>query len=105
MTAEVSSHDVERTVDEGGSHTARTHVLVASILFLVGLATAAVAALQLVLPDLLPAVAATSYGRLAPASRILIVYGWAVPGLIGLSYFALTTITGAGVGRRSLTVP
>ncbi len=104
VTAETSSNDVAHTdTDESGAATARLHLLVASILFVVGILAATFASLQLVLPNVSAGIAEVSYGRLAPVSRILITYGWAIPALLGLSYYALAHVTGNGVKRRTLT--
>ncbi len=101
VTAETSPNDVAHTnSDDSGARTARSHLLIASILFLAGILAATFASLQLVLPNVATGLAVVTYGRMAPASRILITYGWAVPGLLGLGYYALAHITGSGVGRR-----
>ncbi len=102
MTAETVSNEAQRSdADDSGAHTARSHLLVAAILFALGMIATSIAALQLVVPDLASGFAPMSYGRLAPASRALVTYGWAVVGLLGLSYYALTTITGESVKRRA----
>ncbi len=64
----------------------------------------AVAAFQLVVPNLASGSAALSYGRLAPASRTLLTYGWAIIGLLGLTYYALSTVTGEAVRNRALAL-
>jgi len=74
--------------------TARIHVIVAAIFLVVGLIAAIASAAQLLVPDITSGIEYLSYGLIAPASRVLLVEGWALLGLLGLSYFALTTITG-----------
>jgi cytochrome c oxidase cbb3-type subunit I/II len=78
------------------------HIVVAAILLVVGLLATTVSALQLVLPDAVSGIEYLSYGVLAPAARVLLVEGWALLGLLGLSYFALTTITGGPLKRKVL---
>lgn len=103
MTAETASNDVEQS-DPTANVTgiARTHLIAAAILLVLGAVVAAIAALQLVLPDLLSGVAATTYGRLAPAGGLLLEGGWLTLGLLGGSYWALGNITGAGVKRSPI---
>ena len=103
VTAETSSEEHQHTdANKSGSGTARVHIVVAAILLVVGLVATAVSALQLVLPDAVSGIEYLSYGVLAPAARVLLVEGWALLGLLGLSYFALTTITAGPLKRRVL---
>lgn len=82
---------------------ARAHVVVAAVFFVVALIAASVAALQLVAPAISSGVEYLSYGLVAPAAKVLLSSGWALIGLLGLSYFALATITGEPVKRKILT--
>ncbi len=105
VTAETSSDEAQQTdANDSGPGTARLHALVAAILLVVGLIGATVAAFQLVVPDMLAGIEVLTYGRLAPASRVILTNGWAVIGLVGLSYFALTTLTGGPVKRKILAL-
>ena len=100
MTAETASnHPDQASGPPPGTGVTRTHVTVASIFLIVGSLIAAVAALQLVLPDLLAGGAITTYGRLAPAARILLTDGWLTIGLLGCSYLALASVAGSEVRR------
>ncbi|MGI9584428.1 MAG: cbb3-type cytochrome c oxidase subunit II [Acidimicrobiia bacterium] len=92
MTAETSPTNVEQA--DATSGTVRTHLLVATLFLIAGLIGGFVAALQLVIPDLFSDIQAMTYGRIAPASQTFIVYGWAIIGLLGMSYFALARVTG-----------
>lgn len=101
MTAETASNDTEhpapaRKVDG----TSRTHLIVAAVFLVVGVIVATVAALQLVLPDLLAGSALTTHGRLAPTARFLLLEGWLTIGLLGASYWAIERIAGDD-GTRS----
>ena len=103
MTAETSSHEHQNTGTNGdGTSTARVHVVVAAIFLVVGLIVAVESKLQLVVPDIASGIEYLSYGLLAPAARALLTQGWALLGLLGLTYFALTTITGGPVKRKLL---
>ncbi|MEN8238570.1 MAG: cbb3-type cytochrome c oxidase subunit II [Actinomycetota bacterium] len=103
MTAETSSEEQQhRDASSAGATTARLHVVVAAAFLVVGLIAASVSALQLVVPDIASGIEYLSYGLLAPASGVLLTEGWALLGLLGLSYFALTTITGGPVKRKLL---
>ncbi|MCL1593361.1 MAG: cbb3-type cytochrome c oxidase subunit II [Actinomycetia bacterium] len=105
MTAETSPNDVQSAeVEETSTRTARTHLVVAAILLVTGLAGSSLALFQIALPDLASTYAFTSYGRIAPASRLLLTYGWAVIGLLGVSYFALSKITNNPLERSALAL-
>ncbi len=100
MTAETASnHPDQASGSPRGTSVIRTHVTVASIFLILGSVIGAIAALQLVLPDLLSGSAFTTYGRLAPAARILLTDGWLTIGLLGCSYLALSRVTGSDVVR------
>jgi cytochrome c oxidase cbb3-type subunit I/II len=103
VTAETSSQEHKNTdASDNGTATARIHVVVAGIFLVVGLIAGIVSALQLVVPDITSGIEYLSYGLIAPAARVLLVQGWAFLGLLGLSYFALTTITGEPIKRKVL---
>ena len=78
------------------------HVVVAAVFLVVGLIATIAAAVQLVLPDITSGIEYLSYGLISPAARVLLVYGWAFLGLLGLSYFALSTITGEPIKWKIL---
>jgi cbb3-type cytochrome oxidase subunit 1/mono/diheme cytochrome c family protein len=103
VTAETSSDEQRHTEENvGGAPTARLHIVVAAVFLVIGLIAAAEAALQLAVPAIAGGIEFLSYGLLAPASQVLLTQGWAVLGLLGLSYFALTTITRGEVKRKVL---
>jgi len=101
VTAETSSEEQHTDVDETGPSTARRHVAVAAIFLVIGLIATAGASLQLVMPSVASGIEYLSYGLLAPAATVLLTQGWAIVGLLGLSYFALTKITGEPIKRRA----
>jgi cbb3-type cytochrome oxidase subunit 1/mono/diheme cytochrome c family protein len=102
VTAETASNDPDQSeAASEGSGLARVHVVAAAMLLIVGLALATLAALQLVLPELLPANALTTYGRIAPGARVLLD-GWLVLGLLGAGYFAIGRITGHPLRHAAL---
>ena len=103
MTAETSSEEhQDADSSTNGSATAAIHVVVAAVFLVVGLIATLGAALQLVVPDVTSGIEYLSYGLLAPAAEILLREGWALLGLLGLSYFALTSITGEPLKRKML---
>lgn len=105
MTAETASnHPDQATGPPHGAGVTRTHLTVASVFLIVGSLIGAVAALQLVLPDLFSGSAFTTYGRIAPAARILLIDGWLTIGLLGCSYLALSRVTGSEVVRSAFAV-
>lgn len=112
MTADISSNestlpeasDAESGATKSGAGIAGIFVLAAAVLFVVGLAVASLGALQLVVPGLLSGIAFTSYGRLVPAAGILISDGWLPIAGLGLSYWAVGEITGAGIKRRPIAL-
>lgn len=105
MTAETSTDQQEQAPSApAGTGTARIHLVVAAVFLVLGSILAAVAAIQLIVPELLSGLAFTTYGRLAPAARILLSDGWLTIGLLGMSYYALARITGSGVHRRPLAI-
>lgn len=103
MTADISPNETPQSEDvESGTSMAGMYVLVATVLFVVGLALSALASLQLVIPDLLGGIAVASYGRLVQAGRTLVFDGWIPLAGLGLSVWAIGEITGEGVKRRTL---
>jgi cbb3-type cytochrome oxidase subunit 1 len=103
VTAETASnHPDQASSPPRDSGVTRIHVMVASIFLIFGSLIGAVAALQLVLPDLLAGNAFSTYGRLAPAARILLTDGWLTIGLLGCSYIALSRVTGSAVVRSAV---
>jgi len=105
VTAETSSNDVHNPEAEGASTgIARNHLVVAAILFVVAILGIAAAAFQVLFPNLASTYAFTSYGRIAPASRVLLTYGWAAIGLLGISYFAISRITESALQRSALAL-
>lgn len=105
VTAEIESHESElASPPPPGTSIARLHLTVASVFLILGALIGAIAALQLVVPDLLSGIAFTTYGRLAPAARVLLADGWLVLGLLGASYVALARVTGSDVRRRPVAL-
>lgn len=105
VTADTSSHD-DQSLDheDGGGAMARKHLLVAAVLFVLAVLGIAVAAFQVLLPNVSSTYAFTSFGRIAPASQVLLSYGWATIGLLGVSYFAISRVTGSALKRRPLAL-
>ena len=102
MTADSSPSNADRAdMADSGSNPSRIHLIVAAVFLVLGTLLGAIAALQLVVPDLLGGIALTSYGRLAPAAGLLIEGGWITIGLLGAGYWGLAKITG-GVQRSAL---
>jgi len=103
VTADISSNDVAQTeAADNGTAMAGRYLLVAAVLFAAGLVVAALASLQLVLPNVLSGSAYTTYGRLAPAGRILVTNGWLPLAGLGLAFYVVAQITGEQVQRRTL---
>lgn len=87
----------EATRDEHSTHdAARLHLVTAASLSFVGVAALGLAWLQLAAPDLAQGVSFLSYGRLRPAAVHLVVFGGAVPAVLGLASYAAA----ASAGRR-----
>lgn len=103
MTADISSNDTSQPENaESGTALAGTYMVVAAVLFVLGLIITAVASLQLLIPDLLSGLAVTSYGRFVPAGRTLLLDGWVPIAGLGLSLWAIGELTGSGIKRRTL---
>ncbi len=103
MTSETATDTVGAAAESGAGMAAplvvRLH-LVCSVGFLVaGSILAALAALQLVAPDLLGGSPLLGYGRLVPVSLHFVIYGWLTLGLLGALYLAVSA--GAGVPLRN----
>lgn len=100
VTADTGSHDTQQArSDDQGPRLVGLHMIVSAAALVLGGILAAIASLQLVLPDLGSGMAFLSYGRLAPASRILLVDGFATIGLLGLAYHAISKVTGSPLQR------
>jgi cbb3-type cytochrome oxidase subunit 1 len=105
VTAETASNESEQAAPASdGSGVARTHLIVAAAFLMVGAAVAALAAFQLVIPELLSGIQATTHGRLAPSARVLLGGGWVTLGLLGASYFAIGKVTGSSIARAPLAM-
>jgi len=103
VTAETSTSDTPTgTATSIASGIARRFTMVAVGFFVVGLTVTAVATLQGTLPELLSGTAETSYGRLVPAGRTLLLNGWIIVGLLGASIYALSNSTGSDTKRPAL---
>lgn len=95
MTTDTSTSETHTSdAQDTGNPMARRYMLIATVVFVVGLLTAVLAAFQLAFPDIASGSPYTTYGRLVPAGRILLVNGWLPLAGIGLTYFAITRITG-----------
>ena len=105
MTADTESNPPEAmSAAPPGTSVARIHLTAGSVFLILGTIVGSLAALQLVLPDLLSGSAFTTYGRLAPAARVLLTDGWITLGILGLSYLAIVRVTGSNVRRRTLAI-
>lgn len=103
VTAETStSATPSGAATSTASGIANRFTMVATGFFVIGLVVTAVSALQWTLPDVLSGSAETSYGRLAPAGRSLLLNGWITVGLLGASMYALTKSTGTDTKRPGL---
>ncbi|MFV1962409.1 MAG: cbb3-type cytochrome c oxidase subunit I, partial [Acidimicrobiia bacterium] len=105
VTAETSSNDVQNpNADDVSIGITRNHLVVAAVFFVVAILGLAATSFQVLFPNLASTYAFTSYGRIAPASRVLLTYGWATTGLLGVGYFAISKITGNEPQRRVLAL-
>lgn len=103
MTAETATNEAASSNPENdGAAVTGSYVLAGVLLFIIGLVVTGLAAIQLVLPDLLSGNAYTTYGRLAPAGRILLWQGWLPLGGLGLSLYVVCQITGGSLKRRGV---
>ena len=103
VTTDTPTNEAARPVSaDDGATTAGTHMVVATVLLVLGLLIASLAAFQLVLPDIASGIQYTTYGRLAPAGRTLLINGWLPLAGLGLAYFVISQITGEGLRRRVL---
>ncbi len=103
VTADISSNEAAQSeAEDNGAAMAGKYVLVAMVLLVIGLVLTALASLQLVLPDLLSGSAYTTYGRLAPAGRVLLGDGWLPLAGLGLAVYVLGDITRGGLKRKAL---
>jgi cbb3-type cytochrome oxidase subunit 1 len=100
VTAEIESTQVTSTDD--APRIARVHIIVGAVFLAIGALAGSIAAVQLIMPDFLSGTAPTTFGRLAPAARLLLEGGWLTIGLLGASYWALSRITGSNVKHRPL---
>ncbi len=94
MTSETATDEVGAAADTDAEIApplvVRLH-LICSVGFLVaGSALAALAALELVIPDLLGGSPLLGYGRLVPMSLHFVLYGWLTLGLLGALYVAVS---------------
>lgn len=95
VTAEIETTDVDHEeADSEARGVVRPHLLTASIFLLLGALALALTTLQLLAPDFLSGAAFTTYGRLAPAGRLILEIGWLTLGLLGAGYWVLGKITG-----------
>lgn len=105
MTAEIESTEIDESAGtQDTSSIAGTYLKVGGVLFAIGLVVSAISALQLVLPGVLSESAYTTYGRLAPAGRSLLVTGWLPIAGLGIGFFVIGSITGQGIRRRLLAL-
>ncbi|MGD2051999.1 MAG: cbb3-type cytochrome c oxidase subunit I, partial [Acidimicrobiia bacterium] len=72
----------------------RLHLVCSSGFLVAGALLAALAALELVAPDLIGGSPLLGYGRLVPASLHFVVYGWLTLGLLGALYLAVSRDAG-----------
>jgi cbb3-type cytochrome oxidase subunit 1 len=80
----------------------RWHLLSATAFLVLSAVVGAVAALQLVFPDIGARIAFLSYGRLAPTATHLFLYGWLGLGYLAAVYFVLPRISGRSVKGAGL---
>jgi cbb3-type cytochrome oxidase subunit 1/mono/diheme cytochrome c family protein len=77
----------------------RLHLMCSSGFLVAGSLLAALAALELVVPDVVGGTPLLGYGRLVPAALHFVVYGWLTLGLLGALYLAVSG--DAGVPLRN----
>ncbi len=99
MTAETTSADAPTdqpavAPTANGDGAARLHLRISLVFLALASLLAALAAAQLVLPDLFTGVGFLSYGRLLPVATNLFLYGWLTIGLLGAIYYILPRVTG-----------
>ena len=105
VTAEIESNESDRIVGpEAASVMAGTYVKVGAALFAIGLVLSVLASFQLVLPDLLSESAFTTFGRLAPAARTLMMAGWLPLAGLGLAFYVVSSVTERPLKRTGLAV-
>ena len=103
VTAETSTTDNASDMSTPtASRIAGRFTMVAVGFLVLGTIVTAITALQGPLPELLSGNAATTIGRLAPASSLLLLNGWIIAGLLGASIYALSRSTGIDVKRTAL---
>lgn len=95
VTTDTSASETDTSnAQDSGAPMARRYMLLATVVFVIGLVVAALASFQLAFPEIASGSQYTTYGRLMPAGRILLINGWLPLAGIGLTYFAITHITG-----------
>jgi cytochrome c oxidase cbb3-type subunit I/II len=96
VTTDISGNETDQSdAADNGASMARSYVLVGTVVFVFGLVIGSLAAFQLAYPDIASGSAYTTYGRLLPAGRILLINGWLPLAGIGLAYYGVTQITRA----------
>jgi cytochrome c oxidase cbb3-type subunit I/II len=103
VTAETSTTEtVSDMSTPTASRIAGWYTMVAAGFLVLGIVITALAALQGTIPELLSGNAATSFGRLSPAGRLLLFDGWLIVGLLGGSIYALSRSTRTDTRRSAL---
>jgi cytochrome c oxidase cbb3-type subunit I/II len=104
VTTDISTDDaaLSDAADADAVSQAGRYMLVAAVLFVLGLAVASLVAFQLVLPGIASDLAYTTYGRLAPTGRILLISGWLPLAGIGLGYFVVSQTTDSPLKHKGL---
>ncbi len=103
VSTDISTDDAARfDTADGAVSQAGIYMLAAAVLFVLGLAVASLAAFQLVLPEIASDLAFTTYGRLAPAGRILLISGWLPLAGIGLGYFVVSQTTESPLRHKGI---
>lgn len=103
VTTDIPTNEAARSESaDDGATTAGIYLLTGTILLILGLLIAVLAAFQLVLPDIASGLEYTTYGRLAPAGRILLVNGWLPLAALGLACYVISQITGEGLRRKGI---
>jgi cbb3-type cytochrome oxidase subunit 1 len=94
MTADLEPETAAPPLTASVGPAARAHLVAALGLLVVAAVLGALAAADLVLPDLFAGIGPLGYGRLLPAATDLFLFGWLTIGLFGAIYLIIPRVTG-----------
>ncbi len=96
MTADLESSeepDSGSREDDPGARAVATNLITALVFLLVAVVLGLIAAMQLVLPDMVSGIPFLSYGRLVPMVTSALLYGWLTLGLLAGAYYVLPRLS------------